>query len=175
MQKVNFNKAVFILYLENPKITDRGHINRNKLKPCWKQCFMTIVIERVDKTTMEVFTCPVLSSRPLYTRPNPPSPIKDSGWKFFVATASSRKVNVWAAIWPSGTSLGPDDSFFNPVLFLALSLSAPANFMKTRKCGSISSGISYIILFRLKSPISYNFRPWFHQDTTDYTKFEKTR
>lgn len=41
----------------------------------------------------------LLSNRPLYTRPKPPSPKRQSALKFFVAAASSRNVNVYAPMW----------------------------------------------------------------------------
>ena len=91
-----------------------------------------------NQASIKKFTWPVLSSLPLYTRPNPPSPKKDSGLKFFVAAASSRKVNVWAAILTPGPSLGHGNSFLNPTLLLDLSLSAPTNSMITKKCRFIS-------------------------------------
>lgn len=53
----------------------------------------------------------MLSKRPLYTRPNPPSPNKHSCLKFFVAAASSRNVNVCAAMLGGGPSLGIAGSF----------------------------------------------------------------
>lgn len=55
-------------------------------------------------------TCP-LSKRPLYTRPKPPSPNRQSCLKFLVAAASSRKVNVCAAICWLFPSLGITVSF----------------------------------------------------------------
>lgn len=36
----------------------------------------------------------MLSNRPLYTRPKPPSPKRQSALKYFVAAANSRNVNV---------------------------------------------------------------------------------
>jgi hypothetical protein len=46
----------------------------------------------------DMLTCP-FSKRPLYTRPKPPSPKRQSCLKFLVAAASSRKVKVCAAIF----------------------------------------------------------------------------
>ena len=68
-------------------------------------------------------TWPVLSRRPLYTRPNPPSPNKDSGLKFFVAAASSRNVNVCAAMCAVGPSLGIANSFLESEPLLDFNLS----------------------------------------------------
>lgn len=52
----------------------------------------------------------MLSNRPLYTRPKPPSPRRHSCLKFFVAAASSRKVKICAAMCV-GPSFGAVVSF----------------------------------------------------------------
>ena len=68
-------------------------------------------------------TFPVLSKQPLKTRPKPPSPNRHSDLKFFVAAASSRKVNVCAAIFAGGPSLGTAGSFFGSEPFRDFDLS----------------------------------------------------
>lgn len=108
-----------------------GWTNLRKKLPHFNQkikCIMLFISTSYNKQfakLINIFTWP-LESLPLYTRPNPPSPKKHSGLKLFVALASSRKVNVCAAIWASGKSFGPDASFLGPTLLLDFSLSPPA-------------------------------------------------
>jgi hypothetical protein len=68
------------------------------------------------------WTCP-FSRRPRYTRPKPPSPIRQSCLKFFVAFASSRNVNVCAAICVL-PSFGTCKSFLESVPVCCFNFSA---------------------------------------------------
>lgn len=61
---------------------------------------VTILFSIQDLNLWDRPTWLVLSNRPLYTLPKPPSPKRQSALKYLVAAANSRNVNVCAAMCP---------------------------------------------------------------------------
>jgi len=85
--------------------------------------------------------------------------MKDSGLRFFVAAASSRKVKVWADILTPEPSFGVTDSLLPLKLPLDLDLSAPENklIQNQNLVTVISYERSYSLFFFQQSETNQSF------------------
>ena len=83
-------------------LLDKWIFKLNRSKP---ETRVYLLKSQIIQTVAKRLTCP-LSRRPLYTRPKPPSPNRQSCLKFLVAAASSRKVKICAAMFWLLPSLG---------------------------------------------------------------------